>query len=256
MMVLALDLGNTLHKCALFSADEIIHLQFSSKVSTGEIANILLNYKPAYSIISSVDKYDEELQNYIFSYTKGFVLDHRTPLPVKNLYTTPETLGNDRLANAVGAQSFYPGKNVIIIDAGTCIKYDFINAESEYLGGAISPGLSMRLRAMHDYTARLPLIDINNLTNTPTIDLVGNSTTASLLSGAGKGALLEVEGAIDAYNKLYDDLVVALTGGDAPFFELHLKRKIFTHPNLVLFGLNKILQHNVNLPGNLSWQNP
>jgi type III pantothenate kinase len=246
-MHLALDLGNTSHKCAIFKGNEIVHFESSPKLSKFDVDRILEEFQPQSSILSSVDTYNVELENYILSQTRGFVLNQKTQLPITNFYVTPETLGNDRLAGAVGAQSLYPDKDILVIDAGTCIKYDFINAQKEYLGGAISPGVGMRLRAMHDYTARIPLVDINMLTSASRIYITGSSTTDSILSGAGLGSVMEIQGIIDAYNKLYENLVVLLTGGDAPFFEMHIKRKIFVHPNLVLYGLNKILQYNLNL---------
>ncbi|MBC8046759.1 MAG: type III pantothenate kinase, partial [Fimbriimonadaceae bacterium] len=129
-------------------------------------------------------------------------------------------------------------------DAGTCIKYDFVDASGIYHGGAISPGLNMRFKALHNYTAKLPLLNTSMLNNS-TMQVTGDSTEHSIISGAALGTAFEMDGVINHYIKTFDDLQVVLTGGDASFFEKHLKNKIFALPNLVLYGLHVILDHNL-----------
>jgi type III pantothenate kinase len=167
-------------------------------------------------------------------------LNAGTPIPIKNQYKTPETLGNDRLANAVGATIIFPEKNVLIIDMGTCIKYDFIDKNKNYHGGAISPGLEMRFKSLDKFTDQLPLIEPSE-----NFSLTGRSTEESILSGVQNGIIFEINGMIDQYKKKHDELKVIITGGDHAFFANHLKSSIFAAPNLTLQGLNEILEYNV-----------
>ena len=168
-------------------------------------------------------------------------LDHHTRLPVKNMYATPATLGNDRLANAVGAFVTFPNHPVLVIDAGTCIKYDFIDDKGRYHGGSISPGLNMRFKALHHYTGSLPL-----LKQEKKIMLTGTNTKEAMVSGVQAGALAEVNGFIDQYAAKHKSIKFILTGGDHRFFAGNLKKHIFVSPNLTLLGLNEILDHNIN----------
>ena len=172
-------------------------------------------------------------------------LDHTTPLPLINCYETPETLGRDRLAAAVGAGTLHPQQNVLVIDCGTCIKYDMVTSAGEYLGGAISPGLEMRFNALHTFTDQLPLV--TNPGAQPS--LIGATTHDSITSGVINGTQAEVRATIDQYNSAYNDLTVLFTGGDATAVmpaELSGKKRIFADQYLVLKGLNAILQHNEN----------
>ena len=245
-MNLVLDLGNTLHKCAVFDGEQLIHLEAHTQLLPEHIEQISSRFPIQSAIISSVDHYDEHLEAMLQETFHLVVLSHTTDIPIQNHYGTPTTLGKDRLSAAVGGFKAFPGQNVLVIDAGTCIKYDFITAVGIYIGGAISPGLTMRLKAMHNFTARLPLIELTAISTMPKPALTGDSTTNSMLSGALNGALMEVEGAIDAYRDLHGDIAVIISGGDAPFFELHLKSRIFARPNVVLEGLNTILNYNLN----------
>jgi len=238
------DIGNTQQKVAVFSGDEILFHAVKNNFSATDIESILTQYPASHTIISSVHASFTHA-DILSEKTTLLLFDHHTLLPIQNKYATPETLGKDRLAAAVGAWFYYKGHNVLVIDAGTCIKYDFINAQAEYLGGAISPGLMMRFKAMNNYTAKLPLIPPEIIMQDNEINLTGDSTMHALLAGGGKGAIFEAEGFINAYEERYPGLEVILTGGDASFFELHLKRKIFALPNLVLYGLNTILEHNL-----------
>ena len=156
------------------------------------------------------------------------------------MYTTPATLGVDRIAAICGAIEIFPQQNCLVVDAGTCINYEFLDAALNYHGGAISPGIQMRFDALHKFTARLPLIKEFNKT-----ELVGNSTESCMTSGVVNGVVAEVNGIIEKYAQKFPDLGVILCGGDAYFFENNLKQPIFAAPDLVLHGLNRILQHNV-----------
>jgi type III pantothenate kinase len=156
-----------------------------------------------------------------------------------NKYDSPETLGKDRLAAAVAGNHLFPNQNVLVIDAGTCIKYDFINAQAEYLGGAISPGLQMRFNALHIFTEKLPLIELTVFKT-----LIGKNTTDSLLSGVINGTLSEIDGIIDQYREIYPEIQIVLSGGDAEYLVGKLKKGIFAVSNIVLQGLKIILDYN------------
>ncbi len=164
-----------------------------------------------------------------------------TPIPLKNLYQSTSTLGSDRIAASVGAFSLYPSQNVLTIDAGTCIKYNFVNTNNEYIGGAISPGINMRLRSMNHFTSRLPLVQFDfNYEK-----LTGTSTEESLLSGALIGSVTEIESMIERYSDKYENLITVITGGDADYLCKQVKSRFFAHPDIVLNGLNTILNLNI-----------
>lgn len=167
-------------------------------------------------------------------------LSANTDLPIENRYATPATLGKDRLAAVVGAGGLYPGHDCLVIDAGTCMTADFISGDGIYRGGNISPGVQMRLRAMHEFTARLPEVQPDQYP-----DDLGNSTETALQNGGWLGAVLEIEGLQQRLRVDYPRLTTLLTGGDAELLAKRLKSKIFVHSNLVLVGLNKILEYNV-----------
>jgi type III pantothenate kinase len=174
---------------------------------------------------------------------KGIIvlmLDHRTALPIRNLYRSKETLGFDRIAAAVGASARHPGKDILIIDMGTAITIDFISSQNEFLGGNISPGLQMRLRSLHEYTGRLPRVEPADHQG-----LLGNDTTSAIRAGVQNGIIFELDGYINEQKKRYPHLQVLMTGGDAAFFDKKLKNSIFVDLNLNLFGLYRILEYNV-----------
>ena len=154
----------------------------------------------------------------------------------------PKTLGKDRLAAVVGAFALYSGENTLVIDAGTCIKYDLITLKGVYSGGSISPGINMRFQGLHTFTAQLPLLEKKAVRN-----LIGSNTTTAIRTGVQLGAILEMEGFIKKYEDQFGRINVILTGGDANYFANNLKSKIFVNHQLVLIGLNKILNHNVQL---------
>ena len=158
------------------------------------------------------------------------------------MYKSTSTLGSDRLAAAVGGNFMFPNKNVLIIDAGTCIKYNFVSKNNEYLGGGISPGLRMRFKSLPAFTSRLPLIEMEEDFD----NLIGTDTRESILSGVELGAIAEVDGIIERYKSIYEDLTVVFTGGDFNFFVKRLKNSIFADQFLILRGLNVILDYNFN----------
>ena len=162
-----------------------------------------------------------------------------TPIPIENLYLTKDTLGVDRLANAVAANSIFPQRNVLVVDCGTCVKYDFVNHKNQYLGGSISPGLQMRFKALNQFTGKLPLLKPEAHPS-----LIGDSTETAITSGVINGLVAEIKGVIKSYTSIYENLTVILTGGDASFFDKELKSNIFVEPNLTLIGLNEILRYN------------
>lgn len=239
-MNLVIDIGNSKVKVAVFELDTIITTAvFDEIYFLDEVKRISNQYAIERSIVSSVkdinEEYLEELQKLPFLIT----LNSDTQLPFKNLYATPSTLGNDRIALAAAAASIYPSQNSLVIDAGTCITYDFINAKNEYLGGAISPGIDMRYKSLQKYTGKLPLLSKNEEFN-----LIGTSTSTSIHSGVINGVICEIKGVIAQYEQDFGDLTIVLTGGDTKFLFKQLKNSIFANQNFLLIGLNKILTFN------------
>ena len=233
-MKLIIDIGNTLVKYAIFSSDEIVIIYKKNDVEISFMQELIQKHNVNDVIISSVrDKVDGDFG------IKTLYLNHLTPLPITINYETPETLGNDRIANLVAAFVLYPNKNILIIDAGTCITIDFIDQNKEYQGGRISPGIEMRYKSLHKYTSNLPKLTISN-----TAQQIGKDTNSSIVSGVEKGVVAEIETIIDDFKNENEDLFVILTGGDTFFFENTLKNSIFADQNLVLKGLNEILKYN------------
>ena len=239
MNQLVIDAGNSKVKIAVFKNGEPIHKAGQKALSLPQLKSLINDFKPVATILSSVVDLDQSVLEALKTLPKSIILDAKTPLPFKNKYATPLTLGRDRLANAAGAQSLFPERNVLVIDAGTCLKFDFINEQSEYLGGAISPGLNMRYRALNHYTDQLPL-----LTPVETTPFIGDSTESSIHSGIVNGMTAEISGIIDQYEKTFVNVQLILTGGNARFFLNHLKKSIFASPELTLKGLQSILQFN------------
>lgn len=241
IMNLIIDIGNTQTKFALFDGDKMIESWTGSFSPFREFEKKLKSLTDVrHCIISTVLDASHPIPATIKKKFPLIFLEPTTPVPIKNKYQTPKTLGNDRLANAVGATVVFPKKNVLIIDMGTCIKYDFVDKKKNYHGGAISPGLQMRFKALKHFTAKLPLIKPSK--NFP---LTGKNTQESISSGVQNGIIFEINGMIDQYQKKHDELKVILTGGDQTFFADHLKSSIFAAPNLTLQGLNEILNYNV-----------
>jgi len=192
------------------------------------------------AILSSVKPVDDEILKYLSENFDVFIeLDHQTELPIENLYQTPETLGKDRLAAAVGANELFPDQNLLIIDAGTAITYDLVSEKNQFVGGNISPGLQMRFKALNHFTGKLPLVSYSDEFQT-----IGKNTTDAIRSGVQNGILYEIAQTIELFNKNYQNLQIVMTGGDSIFFDKKLNYSIFVHFNITLIGLNRILEHN------------
>ena len=237
---LIIDFGNTFAKIAVFQRDKVIRLQTTDRVNTQLLQDLKNSFHLEHAIISSVTTIPDEVINYLQSQFLLIQLNHNTAVPIDNLYQTPETLGNDRLAAVVAATALHPGKNCLVIDAGTCITYDIIDKDKNYFGGSISPGIALRFRALNTFTKRLPLVTHRNFEG-----LTGATTEESIQSGVLNGITLEIDGIIGQYSTSYPGLKILITGGDMNFFAKNLKSNIFAVPNLVLIGLNKILEFNV-----------
>ena len=238
-MNLIIDIGNTRVKMGVFEKGSILKKLIWGKLEEKRLKVLLAKYNIKKVAVSSTAGLSPLIERFLKKNYQLLYLNAKTSLPIKNLYKTPKTLGKDRLAGAVGANHIFPTKNCLVIDAGTCITYDMITREGDYLGGNISPGVKMRFKAMHEFTAKLPEVKQRNYKT-----LIGKTTISALQTGGALGAVLEMEGFIKAYRKEFTPLRVILTGGDADFFANQLKTKIFVNQNLVLIGLNKILSHN------------
>ena len=241
-MDLVIDIGNTLRKVAVFSEKGVLlHLFSEKRLTIPFLENLFKEFDLQRAIVSSVSKGDEEALEWLDAHTRLVRFTHDCRLPVSIRYATPKTLGTDRLANAVGANALYPGRNVLSIVAGTCLIADFVNAEGVYLGGSIAPGLRMRFQALEHFTARLPLVEPEK--NAP---LIGDTTQTSILSGVINGMAAEINGLTDRYRKLYPGVKVLFSGGDSELLQNFVKKRIFAAQNPILFGLHKILKLNAS----------
>jgi type III pantothenate kinase len=249
-MNLTIDIGNTRTKLALFDSEQLVKTQILNRegLDNGLIAFLEENQEIKHVICSAVGAPSTVLATLKIS-GKLLNLNQNTALPIENLYGTTETLGADRVSNAVGAAHLHPGHHVLIIDMGTCITLDLVTEGNAYLGGSISNGIHMRFEALHTFTENLPLIGHND-SNSP--DLIGKTTEDSIRSGVVNGIIAELCGMIEEYNKQFAPLKILVTGGDAAHFVGILKdradskkNEIFANPNLVHVGLNAILNYNV-----------
>jgi type III pantothenate kinase len=241
-MNLALDFGNTRIKAGFFDKNTLLDKRIFD--SEQELLSALDGLKAVKNcIIGSVTNDHKAAFEKLASHFNTRIFTTQMQMPLKNLYKSALTLGSDRLAASIGAFTLYPNQNVLTIDAGTCIKYNFVNDRNEYIGGAISPGIPMRLKAMHHYTQALPLVEADKNYE----KLTGTSTAESLLSGAITGAACEAECMIQRYEQQYSNLVVVITGGDADYLCKQVKSRFFTSQNLLLIGLNAILNYNLGL---------
>lgn len=236
-MNLIIDIGNTQTKYALVKNSQYIYLETSDKEQCIIVAKIINKYKNiSTSIISSVKEKPIKLISLLEQEKiKNILFDKDTKIPIENIYKTKETLGYDRLATSIGANDMFPNTNVLVIDAGTAITYDFTNDKNQYCGGAISLGLSMRYKALNYYTCKLPLLEKQD-----EYPLIGTNSKDSIISGIQNGLIFEIDGFIDKLKKKHSDLKIILTGGDAFFFENKLKNCIFVDKKIIFRGLNKI----------------
>lgn len=241
-MNLVIDVGNTMVKFGVFDHRSLklrricIHKDFNFVVR--EIADEFPEITS--TLAASVGNLDQDQLAHLHRNFESIHLTPSTPAPFINKYSTPETLGVDRIALVSAACEQYPGKNVLVVDAGTCITYDFVNSDREYYGGAISPGITLRYRSLHSFTKKLPLLEERQ----SRFAYVGDSTTTSIHSGVLYGVLYEIDGFIDEYKKTFPDLTVILTGGDTDFLRGRIKNDIFANSNFLLEGLNHILEFN------------
>lgn len=239
MKNICVDYGNTYSKIGYFNGDSLI--SYFPKINAPNLINLLQSIDFEEIMVCSVSKSTEEINTELGIFGKKInILSPHTLLPITKNYDTPETLGADRLAAAVGASVVFPDENCLIIDLGTCIKYDFLENGSIFQGGIIGPGLRMRYKAMHQFTKKLPLIEEIE----PWPALIGKSTIEAMKSGVLNGMLAEMSGIIAEYEALLTKFKIILCGGDASFFESRLKKPTFVVPELVPLGLNKILLHN------------
>ena len=241
MMNLIIDEGNTRIKAAIFNNHKLLDTITCSSFESEGLKELTENYHPQRSLVSSTISDKSAFTDFSKGFSQFIFLDHTVKTPLKNLYETPETLGKDRLAGAVGANALYAGNEILVIDAGTALTFDYVDDKGNYIGGTISPGLSMRLRALHTFTSKLPLAEPKFSKN-----ILGKNTHEAIQQGVFNGFNHEINGICSQF--LYDNPhgKVILTGGDAVFFEKYVKSTIFVNPNLVLIGLNTILEHNAS----------
>jgi type III pantothenate kinase len=240
-MRLVIDIGNTRFKAALFKGSQLIK-EYSGEHPEAWLQDLLESNADHIQAccLSSVSNRTVAVLSLLEKYTIPVLIPGSdVDLPFINKYQTINTLGQDRIAAVAGACHLYPSKDVLIIDAGTAITYDIKTRNEEYLGGNISPGLSMRFRALHEFTSNLPLLQMEDADSK-----LGTTTNSSIISGIEQGLLYEVEGYIQNLGNKYPEMTVLLTGGDSHFFDNKLKKPIFVVSNLTLFGLNFILGYN------------
>ncbi len=242
-MNLCIDQGNSRTKVALFREDGKLVKAFLYKhFHSADIERLYKLYPVTDAIVSSVATIEPAVVNALHRLSHRFILfDHTTPIPIKNDYDTPQTLGQDRLAAAVGANSLCPDENLLIIDAGSAITYDFLSADNVYLGGNIAPGIKMRLTALHQMTQKLPLVEVEENQLLP---LFGKTTSDAIAAGVLRGITFEVKGYMHALEEQVGHFQTFLTGGNAPYVYNNLRRKLHYEKNLVLLGLNHILEYN------------
>jgi type III pantothenate kinase len=241
-MIIVVDVGNSRIKAAVFEGATLFEILVFSKIDLQKnIENILKKFEKITDlVVSSVG--DVEKLSFL-EYDKVLnvhFLSHKDPFPFDNCYATPKTLGIDRMVLAAGATLQFPNQNRLVIDAGTCITYDFIDVENNYLGGAITPGLRLRYEALHNFTAKLPLLSLESPQS-----FIGASTSESIHSGVVNGLVYEVDGFIDEYKAMYSNFIIILTGGDTDFLAKRLKNTIFANSNFLLESLNQTFQYKI-----------
>lgn len=236
-MQLIIDVGNTRVKAAVFQDEQFKQLEIIDQEDfISQLGMFAGQFPIKKAIISSVGRLTEAQRRSVQLRFPTVLLSHKTELPFTNLYKTPETLGVDRMGLMAAFAKAYPEKSGLVIDAGSCITYDYIDAQGNYYGGAIAPGIRLRYEAMHAYTAKLPLLQ-----KPQEYLLVGDTTAAAMHSGVINGVLQEIDGTINQYQADYNVDVIVITGGDGEFLSKRLKNSIFAHSNFLLEGLNYIL---------------
>ena len=241
-MILTIDIGNTRIKSAVFESNTLVEASvFSNEDFKSSIENILNKFeKIATLVVASVGKHEKEAFESFSNRVKIHFISRENLFPFQNNYETPTTLGIDRMVLAAGAVLQFPKQNRLIVDAGTCVTYDFIDQNNVYHGGAIAPGVRLRYESMHNYTAKLPLLTIEEPEN-----VIGNSTNQSLHSGVINGLTFEIDGYIEALKGQNENFIIILTGGDANFLAKRLKNTIFANSNFLLESLNNLYQYQI-----------
>ncbi|QLE00675.1 type III pantothenate kinase [Galbibacter sp. BG1] len=240
-MNLIIDVGNSFIKVAVFKRDEVLQvLKVPEENFLKNISEIFQKYPEIKrTMVSSVGKLPEKYMKALAVFAPLKSLTTQSKVPFINEYATPETLGVDRIALITAAFYAYKHTNCLVIDAGSCITFDFLSSEGKYKGGAISPGIRMRYKAVNTFTANLPLIDSFEID-----DFIGNSTKSCIISGVLNGTVNEIDATITQYREKFKDLTVILTGGDSHFLSKRLKSSIFAHSNFLVEGVNHILELN------------
>ncbi|MFI2742995.1 type III pantothenate kinase [Zhouia sp. PK063] len=240
-MNLVIDAGNTLVKVAIFQVNSLVKVyRFEKENFLEKISEILKEFPEVkHAIVCSVTNFSQMYIQTLSVFCKVHVLSSSSKIPFINQYKTPETLGVDRIGLITAAYFEYSKKNTLVIDAGTCITYDFITEHGAYLGGAISPGLQMRFKSLHTFTAKLPLITSDKFVN-----YLGNNTETCIASGVVNGVCAEIIEILRQYSSDFPDLTVILTGGDHQILSKRLKNGIFANSNFLLLGLNYLLELN------------
>ena len=233
------DFGNTRLKAAIFKENELVEVVVLTKGDVAEIGEFVNKWSPEKSILSSVIHHDKGIESILSEKTRFHLLGPGSIINFTSPVGKPETIGADRLAIVAATVDKYPNQHSLAISLGTCITYNFVNNQRQFLGGSISPGMQMRFKAMHEQTALLPLIKASS-----EFTLVGYDTKTNLLSGVIFGIAAEIDGIIAAYEEKYANFNVLLTGGDICYFVPHLKKRIFADPNLIFKGLYAICEKN------------
>ena len=239
MNTLCFDFGNTRLKVALFQNAKLAEVIVIENDEQGTIESLLKEFEPQKIILSSVIDHNPGIEIQLASGAKFHKLNHLSNLPFTTPVGKPETIGADRLALSAAAVYFFPKQHNLVIGMGSCITYNFINADHEFLGGGISPGMEMRMRSLNQFTAKLPIVKPDG--NVP---LVGYDTVTNILSGVVMGMAKEIDGFIDVYKERYGNFNVHLTGGDLVYLAPHLKNQIFADPELIFKGLYAISEVN------------
>ena len=252
-MNLIIDQGNTAVKVALFKKQELVFFntysaedfqqQLLKEIDFNEVQEVIIA-----SVVTGAETHFSFLKNHI---PHVVFASSTMPLPFLNKYATPQTLGVDRLALIAGAIRLFPNRNTLVISAGTCITFDVVTQRKEYLGGAIAPGIAMRLKAMHQFTSKLPLLERQDF---DTEQFIGNTTESCMLSGVYNNVVREIEGVISQYDEKFADLAVILTGGNQKYLQERIKKPIFASSFVLLEGLNSILEYQKEMQHSINGQ--
>jgi type III pantothenate kinase len=233
------DFGNTRLKAGMFVDSALEEVMVLKDESIDGVNGLIDRFQPQKTILSSVINHDAQIEELLSAKSKFHKLNHLSKLPFTTPVGKPESIGADRLALAAAAVYFYPEKNNLVIGLGTCVTYNFINKSHEFIGGAISPGLEMRLRSLNQFTAKLPLVKAD--WNVP---MIGYDTNTNILSGVVIGLAKEIDGFVHAYEEKFGNFNALLTGGDTGILGSHLKKKIFADPELIFKGLYALSEVN------------